>query len=133
MNELRETDLPFIIAIAGASGDLTHRKPVPALFDLFVDGWLPERFSIIGIDRLAMDESLFREHLREGVEAFARHRGAGAGKWDAFAGHCSFMTADGEGDIRQPAHLLSGQRGVRGAEERCDEREVGPDGNLFLC
>ena len=49
METLIQTN-PVAIVIFGAGGDLTWRKLVPALYSLFVDRWLPERFAIIGID-----------------------------------------------------------------------------------
>jgi glucose-6-phosphate 1-dehydrogenase len=76
---------PTVIVIFGAGGDLTWRKLVPALYDLFLDKWLPERFAIIGVDRREMGIEEFRGHLRQGVDQFSR-RGKTEGKnWNAFA------------------------------------------------
>jgi len=61
---------PTVIVIAGAGGDLTWRKLTPALYDLFTDNWLPERFLVIGVDRIAMSDDEFRERLRQGVANF---------------------------------------------------------------
>ncbi len=44
--------VPVIIAIFGASGDLTKRKLVPALYNLFLDRQLPDQFEFIGVSRL---------------------------------------------------------------------------------
>jgi len=63
---------PTVIVIFGASGDLTRRKVVPALYNLFLDHWLPERFAVIGFARTSFTETSFREHLREGVDQFSR-------------------------------------------------------------
>jgi glucose-6-phosphate 1-dehydrogenase len=46
---------PTLLVIFGAAGDLTWRKLVPALYSLYLDDWLPEQFSIIGIDRKEMN------------------------------------------------------------------------------
>jgi glucose-6-phosphate 1-dehydrogenase len=40
-----------IFVIFGAAGDLTQRKLIPALYNLFIDGWLPETFHVFGVDR----------------------------------------------------------------------------------
>jgi len=40
-----------LLFIFGGSGDLNYRKLSPALFNLFIDNWMPERFSIVGIGR----------------------------------------------------------------------------------
>ena len=42
---------PTALVIFGAGGDLTWRKLVPAVFHLHADGWLPEQFQVIGVDR----------------------------------------------------------------------------------
>jgi glucose-6-phosphate 1-dehydrogenase len=58
---------PTILVIFGASGDLTRRKLVPALYNLFLDKWLPERFAILGVDRKPLDDVTFSQKLRGGV------------------------------------------------------------------
>lgn len=65
---------PTVLVILGAAGDLTHRKLVPALFNLFLDKRLPENFSIVGVDRKAWDQPSFKTHLREGMSEFSRRR-----------------------------------------------------------
>jgi len=63
---------PQAIVIFGASGDLTHRKLMPALYDLFRADLLPERFSIIGYSRTHKTDAEFRAGLRPDVERFCR-------------------------------------------------------------
>ena len=58
---------PVIIVIFGASGDLTRRKLVPALFSQFQKGRLPQDFYIIGTSRSTFTHEQFREILRTGV------------------------------------------------------------------
>ncbi|MFN2219404.1 MAG: glucose-6-phosphate dehydrogenase, partial [Anaerolineae bacterium] len=64
--------VPATIVIFGAGGDLTWRKLVPALYNLSLDGYLPARFAVIGVDRKEMTDDDFREHLRDGVDQFSR-------------------------------------------------------------
>src|SRR5688500_13888653 len=52
---------PCIITIFGATGDLNHRKLIPALFDLHVLELLPENSIIVGYGRSAREESEFRK------------------------------------------------------------------------
>ncbi|MCC5831301.1 MAG: glucose-6-phosphate dehydrogenase [Phycisphaeraceae bacterium] len=63
-----------LIVIFGASGDLTKRKLIPALYDLFVEGMMPERFAVLGSSRSEMSDEAFREHLtpmaRKSAHAF---------------------------------------------------------------
>ena len=56
---------PCMIVIVGASGDLTARKIVPALFNLFVDGALPDPFIVVGCARTKMTDKGFRETMKK--------------------------------------------------------------------
>ena len=51
LDEGRKADEPCTIVIFGASGDLTVRKLIPALFHLFKDGQMPEPFRVVGFAR----------------------------------------------------------------------------------
>jgi len=81
--ELRST----VLVIFGAAGDLTWRKLVPALFDLYLDDLLPDKFAIFGVDGKSISAQDWRERLRDGVEQFARHDKIDASKWKEFADH----------------------------------------------
>ncbi|MHB8908826.1 MAG: glucose-6-phosphate dehydrogenase [Syntrophales bacterium] len=85
---------PVAIVIFGAGGDLTWRKLVPALYSLFIDRWLPERFAIIGIDMKPMIDTVFHQRLRDGVEKFSRHGKPDKESWHRFASALSYRTAD---------------------------------------
>ena len=61
-----------LLTIFGATGDLTRRKLIPAIYDLAVEGLLPENFAVVGFGRREQDEAKFRENLRAGIEEFAR-------------------------------------------------------------
>lgn len=52
------------IVIFGASGDLTHRKLIPAFYHLYANGLLPEDFAILGVSRTAYSDQDFREKLK---------------------------------------------------------------------
>ena len=58
---------PTTIVIFGASGDLTRRKLLPALYRLSGEQRLPPRFSVLGIARTGMDDDGFRKQFREAV------------------------------------------------------------------
>jgi hypothetical protein len=55
---------PCTLVIIGASGDLTQRKLLPALFDLYLNRGLPEPFLIVGSARTKMSDEEFRSHTR---------------------------------------------------------------------
>ncbi len=84
---------PTVFVIFGAAGDLSWRKLIPALYSLFVDQWLPEKFLIIGTGHRHLAEEEFRAHLKAGVVKYAR-RTMTEEDWGRFASHLSFMTAD---------------------------------------
>ena len=58
---------PCTIVILGATGDLTARKLIPALFHLYQSGGLPEAFRIVGCGRTAMDDAQFRQKLETAI------------------------------------------------------------------
>jgi glucose-6-phosphate 1-dehydrogenase len=94
MMSLSSQHEPTVIVIFGASGDLTQRKVVPALYNLFLDHRLPERFALIGFARTSFTEASFREYLRQGVDQFSRRGKTNDEDWQAFAPHIHYMSAD---------------------------------------
>jgi glucose-6-phosphate 1-dehydrogenase len=85
---------PATFVIFGASGDLTRRKLVPALYNLFLDGYLPDRFAVIGVGRKHMTDDDFRQHMKDGLDQFSRRGQAKADTWNEFAAHLSFLCSD---------------------------------------
>jgi glucose-6-phosphate 1-dehydrogenase len=82
---------PCVMVIFGASGDLTQRKLVPALYDSARDGTLPDRFALIGFARRQMSSDDFRARLRDGVERWARTRPPDAETWDGLAAGMDYV------------------------------------------
>ena len=60
------------LTIFGATGDLAHRKLLPALYNLAHEGALPERFNLIGISRREMPDEEFREVMRDAIVKYSR-------------------------------------------------------------
>lgn len=85
---------PTVMVIFGASGDLTWRKLVPALYNLFLDRCLPERFAVVGLDRN------FATHL-----AFASADFTDPAACNALAGQ---LAAQESPEYRSASHLLPG-------------------------
>ncbi|MBN1102842.1 MAG: glucose-6-phosphate dehydrogenase [Deltaproteobacteria bacterium] len=79
---------PCTIVIVGASGDLTTRKLLPALFDLYVNGGMPKPFSIVGTGRTKLENRSFRELM---LEALARRGGPEPEAGTAFAAHLFYF------------------------------------------
>ncbi|MBC8181257.1 glucose-6-phosphate dehydrogenase [candidate division KSB1 bacterium] len=59
-----------ILTIFGASGDLTKRKLMPALFDLFLRNFMPEKFSVLGTGRTKFSDDSFRESMLEALNKY---------------------------------------------------------------
>jgi glucose-6-phosphate 1-dehydrogenase len=91
--------VPVTIVIFGASGDLTYRKLVPALYTLAVEGRLPEQYAVVGVARSDFDDNAFLTHLKVGVQENARLSPHDDGIWDAFASHLCYL----QGDYDDPA------------------------------
>ena len=85
---------PVIFIIFGGTGDLNSRKLAPALYNLFLDGWLPEQFAIIGTGRTPLTDEQFAGRLLNGINQFSRSGKADAQKWKEFASHLFYQASD---------------------------------------
>ena len=63
---------PCAFVVFGATGDLTHRKLLPAIYNLALDGTLPEACAMVGVARTELTDERYRADLREAVEKFSR-------------------------------------------------------------
>ncbi|MDB5031890.1 glucose-6-phosphate dehydrogenase [Mucilaginibacter sp.] len=85
---------PTIFVIFGGTGDLNSRKLAPALYNLFLDGWLPAQFSIIGTGRTKLTDEQFRANLLEDINNFSRSGKAVKAKWDEFEKNIYYQVSD---------------------------------------
>ncbi len=85
-----------LVFIFGGSGDLNYRKLSPALYNLFIDEWMPEKFGIVGIGRSEYSDEAYRQHLLEGIQQFSRRKEEQNGKWSAFSQHVTYLQMDAE-------------------------------------
>ncbi len=99
MNPLREgltherVPEPHVIVIFGASGDLTKRKLLPALYSLMRERLLPANFAVMGVarDKLSLDE--FRDQMRKGCDRYARRKPVDPNVWQDFSRNLYYHTA----------------------------------------
>jgi glucose-6-phosphate 1-dehydrogenase len=77
-------DVPCVLVIFGGAGDLSHKKLLPALYNLSLDGDLPERFAIVGFSMEKLDDAAYRKFARDGIEQYSRQPLSEAG-WSKFA------------------------------------------------
>jgi glucose-6-phosphate 1-dehydrogenase len=90
---LRRTPDPCALVIFGASGDLTHKKLMPALYALMLRRLLPPRFAIVGVARTEGDDDAFRKDMKEAVQKHARDEFR-EDVWDELAGSLHYLATD---------------------------------------
>ena len=90
----RKKPKPTIFLIFGGTGDLTKRKIIPALYNLFLDNWLPENFAIIGTSSTKMSDEKYKAELLSAVNQFSRTGKAKKEDWTKFSSHITFQSAD---------------------------------------
>ncbi len=78
----------------GAAGDLSQRLIVPALFNLYLDGHLPEHFLLLGVDRVDFADSALAAHYHDGVASFSRRGAPNEESWKKFAEMIHYFKAD---------------------------------------
>jgi glucose-6-phosphate 1-dehydrogenase len=88
---------PVTFVIFGGGGDLAHRKLLPALYNLHVDGLLPARAAIVGVGRNAMSDDAYRAFAKDGVTRFSR-RPIDEKTWTHFAESLFFVKASIDDD-----------------------------------
>src|SRR5271154_3752637 len=76
---------PCIITIFGATGDLTQRKLLPAIYNLTREGFLHENTVIVGFARRPKTDEQFRAEMLEGITKFSRTKPVDPGIWQKVA------------------------------------------------
>jgi glucose-6-phosphate 1-dehydrogenase len=90
---LRRTPDPCAIVIFGASGDLAHKKLMPALYALMFRRLLPPRFAIVGVARTEGDDDAFRDDMKDAVQKHARDEFRQE-TWDELAQNMHYVATD---------------------------------------
>ncbi|QQY07569.1 MAG: glucose-6-phosphate dehydrogenase [Candidatus Xiphinematobacter sp.] len=109
---------PCTLIIFGATGDLTHRKLIPALYNLWIDGNLSSALTILGFARREKSNEQFRSELKETAEKFSRQK-IDRARWERFASSI-YYSRGAFGDPEQYTSLskaldmLDAQRETRG-------------------
>ena len=114
---------PGILVIFGASGDLTKRKLLPALFHLRQNNLLPRQFAIVGVARRPLGDE-FAADMKEGIVEFG---GADASDptLDEFVSHISYFPLK----FNDPAHYAN----LKTELDRIDkEHDIGGDRLFYL-
>jgi glucose-6-phosphate 1-dehydrogenase len=83
---------PCVIVIFGASGDLTSRKLIPALYEMYQTGGLPKEVCILGVSRSEMSDEEWRQSLEPWAKEHAK--GFDQAKWREFARRIYYFAGD---------------------------------------
>lgn len=121
------------IAIFGASGDLTARKLLPALFDLWSDGYLADSAPIVGVARREKTDDSFRDEMYEAINGHVRAGTVSKDQWSQFAKrlfyrHLDIASPDSYKPFRSQLETIEAQQGTGG--NRVVYMATSPD--LFL-
>ena len=87
---------PTIFIIFGGTGDLNSRKIAPAIYNLFLDGWLPEMFAVIGTGRDTLTREQYINGLQKNIDQFSRTGITDDKKWTEFAEHITYIESDAD-------------------------------------
>ena len=100
-----------IVFIFGGSGDLNLRKLTPALYNLYIDKYLSDRFAVVGLGRTSYTDESFRERLFEGVQSFSRRKNGPEDAWKSFSPSISYlqMNADDAGAYSKLSDFVAGK------------------------
>jgi glucose-6-phosphate 1-dehydrogenase len=109
---------PCALVIFGASGDLAHRKLIPALYSLEYRGLLPEKFAVVGVARTQNSTESWRENMRDAVTKFCRDE-MRDDVWQRLASGMHYVTTDfasdgGEDEVMELLERLDEERGTSG-------------------
>src|SRR5512137_961016 len=85
LGQTRKSVDPCSIVIFGASGDLTARKLIPALYHLFKEQQMPADFRVVGFARREKTDDSWRQELRAALDQFSRTKPVDEKVWAAFA------------------------------------------------
>jgi glucose-6-phosphate 1-dehydrogenase len=114
---------PTALVIFGASGDLTKRKLVPAVYNLALSRLLPQGFALVGVGRRPKPE--FAAEMKESVAKFSRRKPLNEPTWNELAKGISYV----QGDHNQPDTYVN----LKAELERVDrERGTGGDRVFYL-
>jgi glucose-6-phosphate 1-dehydrogenase len=90
---MRRPPEPFALTIFGASGDLTQRKLMPALYSLAFRRLLPDSYGVVGVSRTEMSTEEFRERMRQAIVEHSRDEFR-EDVWESLAESLGYVTAD---------------------------------------
>ncbi|HLZ80486.1 MAG TPA: glucose-6-phosphate dehydrogenase [Ktedonobacteraceae bacterium] len=91
---IKQSTEPCAMVIFGATGDLTHRKLLPALYNLALEHPLPAGFSVVGFARRPYSDDIFRQQALESINSYSRQKPVNPQVWDSFASGIRYLQSD---------------------------------------
>lgn len=91
-------NIPANIVIFGGFGDLSWRKLIPAFFNLYINGYMPDQFTIFAMDYHGMSDEAYDKHMLEGINTFSRSGKINQKQWKAFKNKLDYF----QGDFKVP-------------------------------
>ncbi|HEX2471048.1 MAG TPA: hypothetical protein VHK05_10685, partial [Candidatus Limnocylindrales bacterium] len=85
---------PCILVLFGSTGDLAHRKVIPAMYHLWRTNLLPHEFVLLAIGRRPYDDESFRDEVRSSLEQFSRALPLDEPAWQSFRKHIQYHKLD---------------------------------------
>jgi glucose-6-phosphate 1-dehydrogenase len=104
---------PFTLVIFGATGDLAHRKLLPALYGLWHGGFLPDQFAVVGVGRRDKNDEVFRAEAQTAVAKFRKDAPTGPDGWGGFLSSLFYQRSD-----------FTTLEGIRDLGRRLDQLDV---------
>ena len=110
---------PSVLVLFGGTGDLAHRKVVPALYQLWRTNLLPHEFVLLAIGRRPYDDEAFRRDIRASLDQFSRVLPVDTDAWRSFAERVCYQQLDftdpaGFDNLASRLDVLDNERGTRG-------------------
>jgi glucose-6-phosphate 1-dehydrogenase len=117
------TPQPCAVVIFGATGDLTKRKLLPALYNLALENLLPAGLSVVAVARRAMTNEQWRCYVRDALNEFSRHRPMDPAVWESFSQGLFYLQTE--------FHNLAGYEQLGHLLQQIDQ-ERGTSGNRLF-
>src|SRR5713101_5354395 len=116
---IKNSPEPCVMVIFGATGDLTHRKLLPALYNLALEHPLPAGFSVIAFARRPYNDDEYRQQALESINQYSRQKPVNPQVWENFAAGIHYLQADfndpkGYEKLNNLLNALDHERGTSG-------------------
>ena len=107
------------LIIFGASGDLTYRKLIPAVFDLYKQESLPQNFAVLGVARSPFTDDSFREKMKDGIKQFAIAKDITDEELDSFSQKLHYLSINTDegteySKLKERLELLNNEENTAG-------------------